>query len=65
MKCNVGGIDRAIRIILGLALILWAIFTSNYWGYLGILLLLTGLCGRCGIYQPFGFSSCKTKSDEK
>lgn len=62
MKCNVGGMDRALRIIVGLVLMGLA-FTESVgsWGYIGIIPLLTGLFGFCGAYTLFGLNSCKTK----
>ncbi|MBC7201963.1 MAG: DUF2892 domain-containing protein [Pusillimonas sp.] len=60
---NVGGADRAVRIIVGLALIIAAL--ADYigpWGWIGIIPLATGLIGMCPIYRLFGFSSCPLKS---
>jgi len=62
MKCNVGGMDRALRIIVGLVLIGLAFSgTVGNWGYIGVVPLLTGLFGFCGAYTLFGLNSCKTK----
>jgi hypothetical protein len=62
MKANVGGIDRILRIVVGVVLIaLAAMGTIGMWGYLGIALALTGIVRWCPAYLPFGFSSCKTK----
>jgi hypothetical protein len=62
MKCNVGGMDRALRIIIGLVLIGLAFTgTVGNWGYIGVVPLLTGLFGFCGAYTLFGLNSCKTK----
>jgi len=60
MKANVGGIDKALRIIVGAALIILA-FTGviGVWGYIGIVLLLTGLFNFCGLYTLLGINSCK------
>jgi hypothetical protein len=61
MSKNVGGIDRILRIILGLVLIGLAvagIFAP--WGYIGVVPLLTGLIGWCPAYLPFGIKTCKT-----
>jgi hypothetical protein len=60
MKCNVGGVDRALRIIVGLAVIGAGVFFQNWWGAIGAVPLLTGLIGWCPAYLPFGLSSCKT-----
>lgn len=62
MKHNVGGIDRALRIIVGLVVIGWGVYAQNWWGAIGLIPLLTGVIGWCPAYLPFGLSSCKTES---
>jgi Protein of unknown function (DUF2892) len=62
MKSNVGGIDRVLRIIVGAALVvLAATGTVGAWGYVGLLPLLTGLMGWCGLYTLLGKSTCPMK----
>lgn len=62
MKANVGGIDRTVRIVAGLALVgLAATGTVGWWGWLGVVPLATGLIGWCPPYAIFGFNTCKTK----
>ncbi|WP_373741207.1 DUF2892 domain-containing protein [Neisseria sp.] len=62
MKRNVGGLDRAIRIILGLALIIAAATGAiGWWGWLGILPLATGVFSFCGLYSLLGVSTCARK----
>lgn len=62
MTRNVGGIDRTLRIGGGLVLIaLAATGTVGWWGWLGALLLATGLMGWCPPYALLGFNTCKTK----
>ena len=62
MKSNVGGIDRVLRIVLGLVLIvLAATGTVGTWGYLGLLPLATGLLGWCGLYRVLGINTCPLK----
>lgn len=62
MKANVGGLDRILRIVLGMALIaLAALGYIGVWGYIGVVPVLTGMIGWCPAYLPFGLSSCKTK----
>lgn len=61
LKKNVGTVDRAIRVIVGLALILGFFMTTGpySWLYLvGIIPLVTGLLGTCGLYSLLGISTC-------
>jgi len=61
MKKNVGSAERAIRVVLGLAVLSLAfIGPQSNWAYLGIIPLATGLIGWCPPYALFGFSTCKT-----
>ena len=62
MKANVGGIDRILRIVIGLALIGLAVTgTVGIWGWIGIVPLLTGLVRWCSVYPLLGISSCLLK----
>ena len=63
MKSNVGGIDRILRIVLGLVLIgLAATGTVGLWGYIGAVPLATGVIGWCPPYALFGWSTCAMKN---
>jgi len=65
-KTNEGTIDRVLRVVLGAALILGYFLNPDgayswlYW--LGVIPLVTGLVGWCGLYSVFGINTCKTKS---
>ena len=62
MTKNVGGIDRTLRIVIGLALIgAAATGTVGLWGYIGLVPLATGLMGWCPPYAMFGFNTCSVK----
>ena len=43
MKANVGGIDRILRIVVGLALIAWALLGGPIWAWIGVVPLATAL----------------------
>ena len=59
MKSNVGGIDRILRIVLGLVLIALTLTgTIGVWGWIGVVLLATAAIGFCPLYTVLGFSSC-------
>ena len=61
MHANVGGIDRILRIVVGVALIALAVTgTIGVCAYIGVVPVLTGLIGWCPAYLPFGFKTCKT-----
>ncbi len=63
MKANVGSIDQAVRIIVGLALIAATVVGAiGLWGWIGILPLATGLMGWCPPYALFGWSTCALKN---
>ena len=56
---NVGGIDKILRIVVGLALIsLVFIGPKTLWGLVGLVPLLTGVFGFCPFYPLLGLNSC-------
>lgn len=59
MKSNVGGIDRILRVAVGLTLIaLAATGTVGVWGWIGVVPLATGLFRFCPLYPLIGVNSC-------
>ena len=59
MKKNVGGIDRVLRIVVGLVLIALAVAGQiGAWGWLGVLVLATGVFSFCGAYSLIGVNTC-------
>lgn len=62
MKSNVGGIDKILRIVVGVALIaLAAMGQIGVWGYIGVVPLLTGLFRFCPAYGLLGMNTCPMK----
>lgn len=63
---NEGTMDRALRIIVGLALLVWFFADQGvgFWHYaklIGIVPLLTGAIGTCPLYSILGISTCPMK----
>ena len=62
MKSNVGGIDRILRVLAGLALIAWAaVLGGPVWAWIGVVPLATAALGWCPAYVPFGISTLGKK----
>ena len=64
MNANVGGIDKILRVIVGIVLIgLAALGIVGAWGWVGVVPLLTGLLGRCPLYPLLGINTCPMKKN--
>jgi hypothetical protein len=61
MQKNVGGIDKIARIVVGIALIVWALAGGPVWAWIGVLPLATGLLGWCPAYTLLGIKTCPMK----
>ena len=64
MKANVGGIDKALRIIGGIVLL--ALFFvleghARWLGLIGLVPLLTAFIGWCPAYALFGVNTCPVR----
>jgi len=60
MKRNVGTLDQAVRIVIGLGLVsLVFVGPRTPWGWLGLLPLLTGFVSFCPLYTVLRFSTRK------
>jgi hypothetical protein len=61
MKRNVGSVDRALRVVAGLALLSLTVFgPQTPWGLVGLVPLATALVGWCPAYTLLGIRTCKT-----
>lgn len=64
MKVNVGSADKAIRIVIGLALLSLLFLLdgrARWFGLIGLVPLLTAFAGFCPLYTLFGLSTCPRK----
>lgn len=56
---NEGLLDRALRVIVGLAVLsLVFLGPQTPWGWLGLIPLVTGLVGSCPLYRVLGINTC-------
>ncbi len=68
MNKNIGAIDRALRVLIGLALIAYAIPLGmpqtgwNFVGWIGVVPLLTAFVGVCPLYTLLGMSTNSARS---
>ena len=63
MNRNIGTIDRVLRILVGVVLIALTLNgTIGWWGWLGVIPLLTGLVRTCPAYSVLGVNTCGVKS---
>jgi hypothetical protein len=71
MACNVGGIERPVRIVLGILLIGIGVFAALPPVGMGIVLavgtiaLVTGALGFCPLWSLFGINTCSIGSAKK
>ena len=66
MNVNEGTIDKTIRIVIGLAIIIgFGLVMHSWWGVIGIVPLATGIASRCPMYSVLGISTCKKTESTK
>jgi hypothetical protein len=64
MKPNVGGIDRTVRYLAGLAILVAGYYFKSWLGLIGLLPILTATIRFCPAYLPFGLSTCRTEEKQ-
>lgn len=58
-EINMGTVDRAARIVVGLVLLaLIFVGPQTWWGLIGFIPLATGVAGSCPAYTLLGVSTC-------
>lgn len=58
MNKNVGKIDKALRVIIGIAIIVLGVMNQSWLGLIGLVPLLTAALGWCPLYCPLKISTC-------
>jgi hypothetical protein len=63
MTKNIGGIERIVRIVAGLVLVVLAATGAvGVWGWIGVVPMVTGLIGWCPPYSLLGINTCKNRN---
>ncbi|MEM1137851.1 MAG: DUF2892 domain-containing protein [Bacteroidota bacterium] len=70
MKKNMGNLDKAIRVLVGI--VIAVLYFTNVIsgtlalvsGILAVIFFLTSVISFCPLYAPFGISSCKLKKEK-
>lgn len=68
MKSNVGSVDKIVRYIIGIILLLLLFIlkgNARYWGLLGLIPILTAAFGFCPLYKIFGISTAKKENESE
>ena len=63
LKKNMGKVDRVLRAILGIVVIVLGIYYQSWWGAIGLILLVTATISWCPIYVPFKLSTNKSENN--
>ena len=58
MKKNIGGVDRILRLLVGVAIGAYGVYTQNWLGLIALVPIGTALAGTCLLYIPLGLSTC-------
>lgn len=62
MICNVGKIDKSVRLIIGVVIAALGFYYQSWWGLVAIIPILTAILGFCPLYIPFKINTCKKES---
>ncbi|MCS7313477.1 MAG: DUF2892 domain-containing protein [Acidobacteria bacterium] len=67
MTCNVGGVERTIRILVGVGLLLLAFLAlegTARWvvGVIAVVPLATGIAKFCPLWSLLGINTCRVKT---
>lgn len=64
MKKNIGKTDRILRVIIGILLLVFVLIDPSkyWWGFFGIVPLITAFIRFCPLYAPFKISTSKDEN---
>jgi hypothetical protein len=60
--CNMGRIDKFLRVLIGFAIMGYGIYHHSFWGLLGLIPVTTAAISYCPLYSIFKINTgCKKK----
>lgn len=57
MKSNVGNLDCAIRLVIGIGIAIGGLIFESYWGIIGVVILATAVFSFCPLYALLGIKT--------
>lgn len=62
MKKNIGKLDKTLRVLLGIAIIIFGANNNSVWGIMGVVPIITAQIGICPLYTVLRISTCPNES---
>jgi hypothetical protein len=63
MKKNMGSLDKNLRLVLGIILLIVGFFSTWWLSLIGVIMVGTSLMGFCPAYLPFNISTLRKSKD--
>ena len=60
MRCNVGRTEQAIRVAVGVCILLTGLYRKKWWGLIGLAPIFTGATRYCPANALLGIDRCKS-----
>ena len=59
MKKNMGRLDKTLRLVVGILILVVGYLYESWWGLIGLVPIMTSLTSFCPFYIPFKLSTIK------
>jgi len=61
MKKNMGSVDKTLRLIVGVLILVVGYLNDSWWGLVGLIPIITSFMSFCPFYVPFKITTIKDK----
>ena len=62
MKKNVGKVDKIVRVVVGITIVIVGAYFKSWWGVIGVIPLISAALGWCPLYIPLKISTIKEET---